>query len=141
MEISLATAEVEEEEAFQAYCRQFEEEEAVLKADEASARIEAEIACMEIDEDEILNEDQCEIENLDEMVDKQNPMQEGRPSAFRGMCGTLSEDKAPLLKITLEGKSTLALMDSGASHCFMSKAFCDKLPKVKIDTTTKPVLS
>ncbi len=62
-------------------------------------------------------------------------------TAFRGMCGTLSEDKTPLMNLTLEGKRVVALMDSGASHCIISQDFCDKFPNVRLDTSKKLKLS
>ncbi len=76
----------------------------------------------------------------DEHYTKQKPTQELKPTAFRGMYGTLLEDKARLLKIDLNGKSVVALMESGASHCIMSKELYDQLPKVVIDTSRKPSL-
>ncbi len=63
-----------------------------------------------------------------------------RATAYRGLCGELTKDKVPLLKVALEGEAVTALIDSGACSCVISSKLCRTLNKVVIDTSRMVVV-
>ncbi len=114
----------QELEAFCEYRKRFEAEEATLRAEE----------------EHLANV--TPVESGEYIDDEENQRIKGlRYTAFRGMFGPLSDDRIPLLKISLEGKPTVALMDLGATHCIISKDLCDTFLKVVIDTSKKRTLN
>ncbi len=57
--------------------------------------------------------------------------------AYRGLFGDLTEDKVPLIRIKLAGKTVQALLDPGASGCIIAYDLCNKLQGVTIDPTDR----
>ncbi len=56
-----------------------------------------------------------------------DPEHTGEVGAYRSLFGDLTEDKVPLIRIKLAGKTVQVLLDPGASGCIIAYGLCNRL--------------